>query len=60
MRSFISWFLTMAFAHDIQKFDCVQRIYDLVLASHPLIIIYLVAAVIVEHKEELEEHAEEY
>ena len=54
-----SWILT-AFAHDIQKFDCVQRIYDLVLASHPLIIIYLVAAVIVEHKEELEEHVEEY
>ena len=32
----------------------------MVLASHPLVIIYLVVATILEHKEELEENAEEY
>ena len=48
------------FAHDVEKFECVQRIYDVVLASHPLMIVYLVVATILLYKEELEENADEY
>ena len=54
-----SWTLTV-FAHDVENFACVQRLYDVVLASHPLIIIYLICACILFYKEELIENADEY
>ena len=37
-----------------------MRIFDLVLASHPLLIIHLCVSIIVEYKEEIVEGAEEY
>ena len=54
-----SWILT-TFAHDIENFDAVQTLYDVMLASHPLMIIYLVVAMIKIHEPELEEYADEY
>lgn len=54
-----SWILTIT-AHDVENFECVQRLYDFVLASHPLMQIYLVCAVILAYKGELEANAEEY
>ena len=48
------------FAHDIENFACVQRLYDVVLASHPLMIVYLVCACILAHRDELEENVDEY
>lgn len=54
-----SWILTI-FSHDIENFDCVQRIYDAFLGSHPLFIIYLVVATIKAYEEELYEWQEEY
>ena len=54
-----SWILTI-FAHDVEKFESVQRLYDVVLASHPLIIVYLVCATILAHSDLIYEHADEY
>lgn len=54
-----SWILTI-FAHDIENFEAVQNLYDVMLASHPLMIIYLVVAMIEIHEPELEEFADEY
>ena len=54
-----SWILTI-FSHDIEKFDCVQRIFDTCLASHPLIIVYLVVATIQAYEEELFDLVDEY
>ena len=54
-----SWCLTI-FAHDIENLDCVQRLFEVFMASHPLIIIYLVVAIMLEYREELEDNADEY
>ena len=54
-----SWTLTI-FSHDVENFACVQRLFDVVLASHPLMIIYLICACILIYKEELYENAEEF
>jgi len=53
-----SWILT-TFAHDIESLEAVQRLYDVLLASHPLMIVYLCVAMIKLYEEELEENAEE-
>ena len=54
-----SWILTF-FSHDVERYESVQRIYDIILAEHPLFIVYLVVATILLYKEELVENAEEY
>ena len=54
-----SWILTF-FAHDIECFDSVQSLYDVILSSHPLIIVYFAVAMLKLYQEELEENAEEY
>ena len=54
-----SWILTL-FSHDVENFACVQRLFDVVLASHPLMITYLVCACILAYQNELEENAEEF
>ena len=40
----IGWVLTW-FAHDVDNWDAVYRIYDSCLASHPIFSVYLSAAV---------------
>ena len=42
----ISWILTW-FAHDVESWPAIRRIYDSCLASHPFFCIYLSAAVCV-------------
>ena len=54
-----SWTLT-AFAHDIENFASVQRIYDALLGGHPLLMIYIVVAVIQLYKAELYDNVDEY
>ena len=54
-----SWILTF-FAHDIETFESVQSLYDVMLSSHPLIIVYLAVAMIKLHEAELMENVEEY
>ena len=54
-----SWILTV-FAHDIECFASVQQLYDIILSSHPLMIIYLAVAMIKLYEAELEENADEY
>jgi hypothetical protein len=54
-----SWCLTL-FAHDINSLECSRRIYDLVLAEHPLIIAYLCVSLIIECQDELYDQAEEF
>jgi len=54
-----SWTLTM-FAHDLENFESVQRIYDVAVAGHPLLMIYIIVATIMVYRDELEEHSEEY
>jgi hypothetical protein len=47
-----SWCLTL-FAHDTHSLECTRRIYDLILAEHPLIIVYLCVSLIIERQDEL-------
>jgi hypothetical protein len=54
-----SWCLTL-FAHDTHSLECTRRIYDLILAEHPLIIVYLCVSLIIERQDELYDQAEEY
>ena len=49
-----SWMLTL-FSHDIEQFEVVQRLFDFILANHPLMIIYLITSVIIENKDRLEQ-----
>ena len=50
-----SWTLTF-FAHDVENFECVQRLYDSILASHPLMIVYIMCACILAHRDEIVEN----
>lgn len=54
-----SWFLTLL-SHDVLNLEHTRRIYDLVLAEHPLIIVYLCASLIIECHDELMTQAEEF
>ena len=54
-----SWNLTI-FAHDIENFSSVQRLYDVFLASHPLMIVYLVVATIMLYRDELYDNVNEF
>ena len=54
-----SWNLTI-FGHDIENLSSVQRLYDVFLASHPLMIVYLVVATIMLYKDELYENVDEF
>ena len=47
-----SWTLTF-FSHDVENFASVQRLYDALLASHPLMIVYLMCACILTYRDEL-------
>lgn len=48
----LSWMITW-FAHDVEKLSDVQRIFDFFLANHPLMPLYLSAAVVMSQKQEL-------
>lgn len=54
-----SWFLTL-FSHDIHNLEHARRVYDLILAEHPLIIIYLSVSLIIDCHDELIAQAEEF
>ena len=54
-----SWILTKL-AHCIDNFNNLQRIYDFILANHPLMIIHLSVSIILEYTDEIMEQAEEY
>ena len=54
-----SWTLTF-FAHDIENFASVQRLYDVILASHPLIIVYLMCACILAYRDEIFANYDEF
>jgi hypothetical protein len=47
-----SWIITW-FAHDVQDLEVAARIYDGVICSHPLFIIYLAAALVIHCREEI-------
>lgn len=40
----ISWVITW-FSHDIYKFECVERLFDLFLSCHPFMIYYFISTV---------------
>jgi hypothetical protein len=42
-----SWVLTL-FSHDLENIEHCRRIFDLVMADHPLIIVYMCASLIIE------------
>lgn len=42
-----SWPLTF-FSHDIENLECCRRVFDFILAEHPLIIVYICASLIIE------------
>lgn len=42
-----SWMLTL-FSHDTRRLEASRRVFDLMIVEHPLMIVYLSAAVIVE------------
>ena len=42
-----SWPLTF-FSHDIENLDCCRRMFDFILAEHPLIIVYICVSLIIE------------
>jgi hypothetical protein len=48
----ISWILTW-FAHDVDDFPLVSRIYDACIASHPLFAVYIAAALIESKEDEI-------
>ena len=48
----ISWILTW-FAHDIEGFNHVKRIYDACLSQHPLFPLYLAVATMIYNRERL-------
>jgi hypothetical protein len=54
MHSFftLSWVLTW-FSHNLVSFDKICRIFDFLLASHPLMPVYLAAAFIISRKKDL-------
>jgi lipid-A-disaccharide synthase-like uncharacterized protein len=54
----LSWILTW-FAHDIENFSQVQRIYDACLSQHPLFTLYLSVSLILLNKERVLEHFDE-
>jgi hypothetical protein len=45
----LSWVLTW-FSHDLERFSDVQRIFDFLLASHPLMSLYVAASVIIHRR----------
>eukprot|EP00045_Choanoeca_perplexa_P002933 m.27699 g.27699 ORF g.27699 m.27699 type:complete len:385 (+) comp11775_c0_seq2:189-1343(+) len=48
----ISWVITW-FAHEIENLDDLQRLFDFLLASHPLMVLYLSAAVVHQNRQTL-------
>eukprot|EP00730_Choanoeca_flexa_P007275 TRINITY_DN12306_c0_g1_i1.p2 TRINITY_DN12306_c0_g1~~TRINITY_DN12306_c0_g1_i1.p2 ORF type:complete len:219 (+),score=36.58 TRINITY_DN12306_c0_g1_i1:857-1513(+) len=48
----ISWVITW-FAHEVESLDELQRLFDFLLASHPLMVLYLSAAVVHQHREDV-------
>lgn len=47
----VPWYLTW-FSHSLKDFDKVSRVYDFLICSHPLMIVSLVVAVILESETE--------
>jgi len=54
-----SWCLTL-FAHCTHNLECTRRIYDLILAEHPLIIVYLCVSLMIELQDDLYNQPEDY
>ena len=48
----LSWFLTW-FSHDVERLDTIARIFDFVLSSHPLSVVYIIVAMLRNVKSEL-------
>ena len=46
----LSWVLTL-FAHVVEDFDVISRIFDAIMAAHPLFPLYLAVAVVVARRE---------
>ena len=48
----LSWFLTW-FSHDLERLDTIARLFDFVLSSHPLSVVYIIVAMLRNVKSEL-------
>lgn len=48
----LSWMITW-FAHDLKHFENVCRVYDFLIASHPLMVLYLCASVILKKEQQV-------
>merc|ERR1712137_1275074 len=48
----ISWLLTW-FAHDVCESDIILRIFDFLITSNPFDILYLIAAIVINNREEI-------
>ena len=48
----LSWFLTW-FSHDVERLDTIARMFDFVLSSHPLSVVYIIVAMLRNVKSEL-------
>lgn len=53
-----SWLFTM-FAHDVENFSALQRLYDAVIAGGPAFINHVIMAVIKENQGALTEYNQE-